>query len=104
MKRRSHEWREVQPRGSLTWPRPASGTKFTPCRAKHNAPADGVLPMAEAPTEPGYYIVKYPTARSPFVQYFGSAEEMEGLHRDNLAFYRKVERPANKKARSVAAD
>ncbi|MBT8085991.1 MAG: hypothetical protein KJN72_12250 [Woeseia sp.] len=86
---RNDDAKEVQPafHGRLG---PSKAGLFKPTQASHNAPVGGIAPLAEAPTAPGWYIVKQPTARVPYWEYF-SAEQIGQAQADHddskLAFY-----------------
>ena len=66
--------------------------KFSPGKFKPGR--QGRLPMAEAPTVPGRYVVKLVGAYGLSVQeYTGpwAVQQMEDNHRAGVAFYEKVE-------------
>lgn len=81
-------WREVQPvfQSRLG---PSKAGIFKPPSAAHNAPIGPIYALPEAPAVSGWWSVKYPTARKPFLRYFTDADirEMEGLQEDGMAFY-----------------
>ena len=81
-------WREVQTQWSGRLG-PSKAAIFKPAGKAQAAPVNGVKPLTEAPAYVGWWVVKYPTARKPFMSHFTDAElrEMEGLQEDGLAFY-----------------
>lgn len=89
MIKRDRRWQEVQPifKGRLG---PSKAHLFKPASSQGLAPTDGIAPLADTPTEPGWWVCKQATAASPYLDYFSEADMAEQIaagEDSQVAFY-----------------